>query len=147
MDDQELIALYNDLLEMLRVNASWAVAQIEETIRQGRPVARQVSRSKGGAETVALVVAPSKLRDDQFAATEELTPRERAMVALHAVERLLVDPPEIDRATRETMARVKVDEVLFAEPSLVGARDWFLLRNASITPGISLLVWEGHLSD
>jgi hypothetical protein len=64
-----------------------------------------------------MVVAPSKLREDQFAATEELTPRERELVALHAIERLLVDPHEIERVTRETLSRVNVGEVLFVEPA------------------------------
>jgi hypothetical protein len=93
-------------------------------------VARQVSRSKGGNETVALVVASAKLREDQFAATEELTASERTIVALNAIERLLVDPPAIDRAMRETMSRVKVDAVLFAEPS---AEDVESVRASALT--------------
>lgn len=117
MNDQELLALYAGLVESLRVGAPWVAAQIEGTVREGRPVARQVKRSKSGTETVAMVVAPSKLREDQFAATEELTPRERALVALHAIERLLVDPHEIERVTRETLSRVNVGEVLFVEPT------------------------------
>lgn len=117
MNDEELVALYAALLERLRTRVPWVAAQIEETIREGRPVARQVRRAKSGVETVALVVAPPKLRDDQFAATEELTARERTTVALHAVERLLVDPPEIERAMRETLSRINVEEVLFAEPT------------------------------
>jgi hypothetical protein len=121
MNDEELVALYTALLEMLRTRAPWVAAQIEETVREGRPVARQVRRGKSGAETVALVVAPQKLRDDQFAATEELTARERASIALHAVERLLVDPPEIEQAMRETMSRIKVQDVLFAEPTAENA--------------------------
>ena len=120
MNDQELLALYTEVLERLRVDAPWVAAQIGETVREGRPVARQVKRGKSGAETVALVVAPSKLREDQFAATEELTPRERAIVALHAIERLLIDPHEIERATRETMSRINVEAVLFAEPTAEG---------------------------
>jgi hypothetical protein len=117
MNDQELLALYAGILESLRVGAPWVAIQIEETVREGRPVARQVKRTKSGTETVAMVVAPSKLREDQFAATEELTPRERALVALHAIERLLVDPHEIERVTRETLSRVNVGEVLFVEPA------------------------------
>ncbi len=117
MDDQQLTALYNGLLEVLQVNAPWAAAQIEETVRQGKPVARQVRRGKGGSETVTLAVAAPKLREDQFAATEELTPGERVAQALSAVERLLVDPPAIAQAMGETMAHVSVREVLFAEPS------------------------------
>lgn len=118
MDTQELNALYVALLQTLQEKAPWVAEQVEHTVREGKPVARQVRRSKGGAETVALVVASSKLRDDQFAATEELTVNERALVALAAVERLLVDPPAIDRAMRQTMAQVKVDGVLFAEPTV-----------------------------
>lgn len=117
MDNEELNELYIALLDMLRKNASWAADQVEQTVREGKPVARQVRRGKGGAETVAVVVAPAKLREDQFAATEELTASERALVALNVVERLLVDPPAIDRAMREAMALVKVDGVLFAEPT------------------------------
>jgi len=60
------------------------------------------------------------LRVAQFAATEELTSSEKSIVALDAVERLLVDPPEIDRALRKTMTSVRVSEVLFAEPSAEG---------------------------
>jgi hypothetical protein len=117
MNDQELLALYAGIVESLRVRAPWVATQIEETVREGRPVARQVKRSKSGAETVATVVAPPKLREDQFAATEELTPRERALVAVHAIERLLVDPHEIERVTRETLSGVNVREVLFVEPT------------------------------
>jgi hypothetical protein len=117
MTNDELNDLYAALLEILRKNASWAADQVEQTVREGKPVAKQVRRSKGGAETVAVVIAPTKLRDDQFAATEELTASERALVALNVVERLLVDPPAIDRSMREAMASVKVDGVLFAEPT------------------------------
>jgi hypothetical protein len=117
MNDQELLALYAGIVESLRVGAPWVATQIEETVREGRPVARQVKRSKSGTETVAMVVAPSKLREDQFAATEELTPRERALVALHAIERLFIDPHEIERVTRETLSRVNVGELLFVEPT------------------------------
>jgi len=99
MDDEELAELYSALLAVLRPKAPWVAAQIEETVRQGKPVARQVTR-RAGPETVALSVASPRLREDQFAATEELTPGERARVALNAVERLLVDPPEIARAIR-----------------------------------------------
>jgi hypothetical protein len=117
MNDQELLALYNDLLNKLRVDAPWVAEQIEETIREGKPVARQVKRAKGGIETVAVVVASSKLRDDQFAATEELTLREIALVALHAIERFLIDPHEIERTTRDTLMGIGVEEVLFADPT------------------------------
>jgi hypothetical protein len=117
MDDQELTALYGTLLELLRKSAPWAAAQVEETVRQGRPVARQVRRGKKGPETVTLAVASTKLREDQFAATEELTPRERATQALTAVERLLVDPSVIVGATEAVMEYVGVREVLFADPS------------------------------
>jgi len=116
MNDQELLALYAGIVKTLQVRAPWVATQIEDTVREGRPVARQVKRSKSGTETVATVVAPPKLREDQFAATEELTPRERALVAVHAIERLLVDPHEIERVTRETLSRVNVREVLFVEP-------------------------------
>jgi hypothetical protein len=117
MDNEELNELYVALLDMLRKNASWAADQVELTVREGRPVARQVRRGKGGAETVAVVVASTKLREDQFAATEELSTSERALVVLNAVERLLVDPAAIDRAMREAMTSVGVDAVLFAEPT------------------------------
>jgi hypothetical protein len=117
MDNEELNGLYGALLDILRSNAGWAVDQVEQTVREGRPVARQVRRGKGGAETVAVVVAPTKLREDQFAATEELSASERVLVVLNAVERLLVDPSAIDRAMREAMTSVGVEAVLFAEPT------------------------------
>jgi hypothetical protein len=60
VNEQELITLYNDLLETLRDTAPCAIVQIEDTVRQGRPVARQVSRKKGVAQTIALNVAAVK---------------------------------------------------------------------------------------
>lgn len=117
METDELNDLYVALVDILRTSVPWAADQVEQTVREGRPVARQVRRSKGGAEMVAVVIAPAKLRDDQFAATEELTASERVLVALNVVERLLIDPPLIDQSMREAMASVKVDRVLFAEPT------------------------------
>jgi hypothetical protein len=130
MTNNELNELYGALLEIVRKGAPWAADQIEQTVREGKPVARQVRRSKGGAETVDVVIAPSKLRDDQFAATEELSASERALVALNVVERLLVDPPAIDQSMRQAMALVRVDDVLFAEPTgeAVGPSEPIALR-------------------
>jgi len=120
MDDEHLTTLYSSILELLQKGVPWAAAQIEETVRQGRPVARQVRRGKAGSQTVTIAVRAPKLREDQFAATEDLTPRERVVLALDAVERLLVEPTAINGAMVETMTRVKVQEVLFAEPSAEG---------------------------
>src|SRR3954464_65228 len=118
MEPREADILFNELLASLRAAAPWAAEQVDATVRSGRPVAKQVRQSKrGGPETVSIVVAPIKLGDNQFAATEELTAHQRAMVALEAVEALLLDPPAIDKELRATLSKVNVTEVTFAEPA------------------------------
>jgi hypothetical protein len=118
MEPHEANSLYMKLVELLRPAAPWAAEQIEDTVRTGRPVAKQVRAAKRGeAETVALVVAGTKLREDQFAATEELSPYEKVLVALEAVETLLVDPPNIDSSVKETFGVVGVTTMSFAEPT------------------------------
>src|SRR5947207_2675270 len=98
MEPQDAENLFTQLVELLRGAAPWAAEQVDATVRSGRPVAKQVrQRKKGEPATVSVVVPPIKLGENQFAATEELTANQRALVALEAVEVLLLDPPAINR--------------------------------------------------
>ena len=46
MDEQEE-RLNTDLLAALRESAPWAAEQIDESVRQGKPVAKQARRRRG----------------------------------------------------------------------------------------------------
>ena len=116
MDDREAERLYIDLLATLRESIPWAAHQIDETVREGKPIAKKVSR-RGGMETVSIVDATGSRSDSEFAATEELTSKERLRVALDAVERLLIDPTKISEEVRRNLQAVGVSKVEFTEPN------------------------------
>ena len=115
MDEQEAERLNTDLLAVLRELAPWAAEQIDESVRQGKPIAKQVPR-RGDTETVAIVAPTGDLGRNKFVATEDLTYTERLRITLDAVERLLIDPALIADQVRKELKEAGVSEVEFAEP-------------------------------
>ena len=115
MDEQEAKRLNTDLLAALRESAPWAAEQIDESVRQGKPIAKQV-RHRGDRETVAIVASTGDLSRDQFVATQDLTGTERLCITLDAIERLLIDPALIADKVRHNLKEAGVSEVEFAEP-------------------------------
>lgn len=116
MGDQEAERLNTDLLATLRESAPWAAQQIDETVRQGKPIAKKVSR-RGDTETVSIVSPTGSRSDSKFAATQDLTSTERLSITLDAVERLLVDPDTIIEEVRNNLKAFGVLKVEFTEPS------------------------------
>ena len=94
MDEHDADLLNAALLTTLRESAPWAAEQVDESVRQGKPVAKQVGR-RGGREAVETVALTRELRRDQFVETTVLSFTERLRITLDAVERLLVDPAPI----------------------------------------------------
>ena len=115
MDEQEAERLNTDLLAVLHESAPWAAEQIDESVRQGKTITKQVRR-RGGKETVAIVVPTGDLGERQFVATQDLTPTERLRITLDAVERLLIDPAVVADEVRHGLKEAGVSEVAFAEP-------------------------------
>ena len=122
MDEREAERLNTDLLAILREAMPWAVEQIEESVRQGKPVAKQV-RGRGDKATIATVELTGDLGKNQFVMTEDLTLTERLRITLDAVERLLIDPALMADDVRHKLLEVGVSEVDFAEPGEVGRHE------------------------
>src|SRR5580704_13877655 len=114
MEEREAEQLYTELLAILRGSAPWAAEQIDESVRQGKPIAKQVRR-RGGKETVSIVTFSGELGRDQFVATQELTAAERLRITLDAVERLLIDPALIADEVRSDLKEAGVSDIQFAE--------------------------------
>ena len=123
MDEREAERLNTDLIEVLRESAPWAVEQIEESVRQGKPIAKQLRR-RGGKETVAPVEITGNLGQNQFVGTRDLTFIERLRITLDTVERLLVDPALMADDIRHDLNEVGVSEVEFAEPGEDGRHEF-----------------------
>lgn len=115
MDEHDADLLNAALLTTLRESAPWAAEQVDESVRQGKPVAKQVGR-RGGREAVETVALTRELRRDQFVETTVLSFTERLRITLDAVERLLVDPAPILKEVTLSLKEVGVAEVEFAEP-------------------------------
>ena len=115
MDEHDADSLNAALLATLRESAPWAAEQVDESVRQGKPVAKQVGRRRGreAIETVAVI---RELRRDQFVETTVLSLTERLRITLDAIERLLVDPAPILKEVTRSLKEVGVSEVEFAEP-------------------------------
>ena len=116
MDDQEAERLNADLLAALRESVPWAAEQIDESVRQGTPIAKKV-RLSGGMETVSMEASSGGPRRNQFTATQDLTGTERLRITLDAIERLLVDPASIADNVRRNMQAAQVSKVEFTEPN------------------------------
>ena len=116
MDEQEAERLNADLLAALRESAPWAAEQIDESVRQGKPVAKQARRRRGSEETAMIVKSTDDLGRAQFSSTQDLSCAERLRVTLDAVERLLIDPALIADEVRRGLREAGVSKVEFADP-------------------------------
>ena len=122
MNPTEAESFYAEVLGILRDVAPWAAEELDESVRSGRPVAKQIRRRGGVARE--LPVAPGRdLGANQFLATEALSATERLELALDAVERVMVDPPSIERHVRGSFDRWGVQGFRFEEDVDAPSRD------------------------
>ena len=119
MDDQDAVLLNAALLGVLRESAPWAAQQVDESVRQGKPIAKRVRRR--GKRVVTETVAPTReLGHDEFVETTVLTATEQLRLTVDAIERLLVDPAAILEEVTGTFGGVGISKVEFAEPDEAG---------------------------
>ena len=123
MDEREAEHLNTDLLAVLRESVPWAAEQIDESVRQGKPVAKQV-RGRGDKKTIAPVEPAGHLGRNQYVATEDITFTERLRITLDALERLLIDPALIADDVRHNLRETGVSKVEFADPGEDGRHEF-----------------------
>lgn len=105
MEDEECNRVAERLLDALRrVGLEWVVDQINEEVRLGRTVEREVETFKGGRATVHFAEIGSAEYSSQFRrgpkatfpVTEEYRPPERLRLVLGAIEQAVVNATDME---------------------------------------------------
>ena len=116
MNKKEAADLNRDLLGDLREWAPWAADQVEETVRQGKRVSKNVRR-KLRKEKDVVVDEKKSLGYGKLAMTHELTETESLLVTLEAIDCLLVQPGHIAQDVDRYLKDIEVTGAIFLAPS------------------------------
>jgi len=109
MDDQERVETYHRLLHILRnVKLGWVADQIEEQVRVGKTVEKEVDTLKPyhhepqlfESSSVSLTKGPKAM----FPVTVEYSPVERVELVLEAIERTIVSAAEMEQHLAEVIS-------------------------------------------
>ena len=115
MDEEEAALLNRELLDLLRTLAPWAADQVEETVRQGKTVQKDVPRRRR-TEMDGIVDETKSLGRGKLAMTQDLTASESLSITLDAVECLFIQPDLIAREVDRHLEDTKVTGVAFVDP-------------------------------
>lgn len=114
MDEKEAALLNRELLDLLRELAPWAADQVQETVRQGKTVLKDVPRRRR-TEMDGVVDETKSLGRGKLAMTQDLTASESLSITLDAVECLLIQPDLIAQEVDRHLEDMKVTGVAFVE--------------------------------
>lgn len=107
--------VFGHLLEIMRKHGlSWVAAQVQEQIRDGKPVTKSIEKSKLTTYQLSVLDEPvQKPRKalSEVAAVEEYSPSECILVAVEALEHAVVHGAEIRREVHEVLHKKLLSNV------------------------------------
>jgi hypothetical protein len=156
MNDEDTIATYNSLAEILRDSQlTWLVQQVEEDIRTGKTERRQAYVEGDGDNNPDDFLSTGglprpgrgkrkKQSKEEFTALREYTARERIELLIDAMERAIEGAVRIETTLLEQKAFSHIDQIVLASEGetdilrLLDARD-SAIRSVSVQRLIAAL--------